>query len=78
MDDNNFYGNVSTIALFVYLIIAPNLQSLGITQTMFSEFVVAVVGIALAVWSACNPNTMRIFGNHKEEQVEDSDGDEGC
>ena len=91
MDSDNIQGNLSTIILFIYIIIAPYIESLGITQSMFAEFCFAVLGLAIAVWSAYNPNTLNIFGNKKtscqcecndEETSNDSESiitdEEGC
>ena len=65
--DNNIQGNLSTIILFIYIIIAPYIESLGITQSMFAEVCFAVIGLAIAVWSAYNPNSLKVFGNDKKE-----------
>ena len=90
--DNNIQGNLSTIILFIYIIISPYIESLGITQSMFAELCFAVLGLIIAVWSAYNPNNLGIFGNDKKtdcgcklnneeslyEEYETINDDEGC
>lgn len=66
-DDNNIQGNLSTIILFIYIIISPYIESLGITQSMFAEVCFAIIGLSIAVWSAYNPNTLKVFGNNKTD-----------
>ena len=92
MDFNdNIQGNLSTIILFIYIIISPYIESLGITQTMFSEVSFAIIGLIIAIWSAYNPNTLNIFGNQKtctcqetsenrvlNEEYDTNLEDEGC
>ncbi len=60
-------GNISTIAVWIYVIIAPYVTAYGITQELFVAFFVAVAGIILAVWSSKNPNTFAFLGNQSEE-----------
>ena len=91
--DNNIQGNLSTIILFIYIIISPYIESLGITQSMFAEVCFAVLGLIIAVWSAYNPNSLKIFGNESkcqcgmhenketvlnDEYVTSVDEEEGC
>lgn len=91
--DNNIQGNLSTIILFLYIIISPYIESLGITQSMFAEVCFAIIGLVIAVWSAYNPNSLKVFGNNKnncqctcntEEVLNDeyitdiTDDEEGC
>lgn len=91
-NDNNIQGNLSTIILFIYILISPYIESFGITQSMFAEFCFAILGLAIAVWSAYNPNTLKIFGNDKNNcqcKIEDKEtvlndeyetdtGEDGC
>lgn len=91
-NDNNIQGNLSTIILFLYILISPYVESLGITQSLFAEFCFAVLGLGIAVWSAYNPNTMKLFGNDKHEcqckmaceeavlndEYESGEGEDGC
>lgn len=65
--DNNIQGNLSTIILFIYILISPYIESLGITQSMFAEVCFAIIGLIIAVWSAYNPNTLEIFGNDNKD-----------
>lgn len=64
-------NNISTIAVWVYMIISPLLVKYGISidQPTFTAFFVALVGVILAVWSSKNPNTFGILGN--KEDVDD-------
>ncbi len=66
--DNNIQGNLSTIILIIYMLISPYVESLGITQSLFSEFCFAILGLGIAIWSAYNPNTLKIFNNHIPHQ----------
>ena len=61
MSDNNLTGNISTIAVWVYVILAPYIATY-ISQDVF----LAIVGIILAVWSSSNPNSFKILGNYKK------------
>ena len=61
MDNNNLTGNISTIAVWVYVILAPYIATY-ISQDVF----LAIVGIILAVWSSANPNSFKILGNQNQ------------
>ena len=58
MDDNNLTGNISTIAVWIYVILAPYIAQY-ITQDVF----LALVGILIAVWSSANPNDFSFLNN---------------
>lgn len=63
-------GNISTIASMIWTsIVAPLLLYLGIQidQGIGVGIVTAILTLAFLVWSAFNPNTMKLFGNNKEE-----------
>lgn len=62
MDDNNLTGNISTIAVWIYVILAPYIAQY-ITQDVF----LALVGILIAVWSSANPNDFSFLNNDKKE-----------
>lgn len=79
---DNIQGNVSTIAVAVYAILAPY-----IAQYVSQEVFVAICGLILVLWSAYNPNSFKIFGNairpnvdldnpvlNDEYECDDSDG----
>lgn len=82
---DNIQGNVSTVAVALYAILAPY-----ISQYVSQEVFVAIAGLLLVLWSAYNPNTFKFLGNDKEEPVtlDDNDGvlndeyvtgdDDGC
>ena len=60
MDD--WKNNVSTIAVLIYGVLSPYLAQY-LSADQFSALCIAIVSIVLVVWSAKNPNTMKIFGN---------------
>ena len=80
--------NLSTIFVFVYMLIAPILVKYGyeINQELFVSAMVAIVGLLGALFSANNPNKLKVFGNDKptvesEEPVLNDEyevGDDGC
>lgn len=62
--DDELKNNLSTIAVWVYVIIAPYISQY-ITQDQFATLLVAVVGLCIAIYSSANPNTMKSLGNDK-------------
>lgn len=58
MTDNNLTGNISTIAVWAYVILAPY-----ISQYVTQEVFLALVGIIIAVWSSANPNSFSFLNN---------------
>ena len=77
-------GNISTIVAMLWTILSPY-----IAQYVTQEAFVAICGLIIIVWSACNPNTFEAFGNavnktiNTEETVlnpeyECGDEDDGC
>lgn len=87
MSEDNIVGNISTIAVWLYVILAPYISQY-VTQDVF----LAIVGIIIAVWSSANPNSFNFLGNEKKpcvcdyqteetvmnEEYESSDDEEGC
>ena len=67
--DNELKNNLSTIAVLLYGILSPYLAQY-LNQEQFSALFIAVFGIILIVYSAKNPNTMKIFGNENVAKVE--------
>ena len=63
--------NISTIAVWVYMIISPILVKYGIDidQATFTAFFVALFGIILAIWSSRNPNDLEVLGNGATPEV---------
>lgn len=55
---DNIQGNVSTIAVALYAVLAPY-----ISQYVSQEVFIALCGLILVLWSAYNPNSFKIFGN---------------
>lgn len=62
-------NNLSTIFVFVYMLIAPLLIKYGyeINQEVFVSSMVAIVGLISAIYSAKNPNTIAALGNSDED-----------
>ena len=57
----NVQGNVSTIAVMLYAILAPY-----IAKYVSQEVFIAIIGLLAVIWSAYHPNTFAIFNNQKE------------
>ena len=67
-------NNLSTIFVFIYMLIAPILIKYGyeIKQEVFVSAMVAIVGLIGAIYSAKNPNKIGALGNAPEPiEVED-------
>jgi uncharacterized membrane protein YfcA len=59
-------NNISTIASMVWgVIISPILIAYGVSidNVVGTSIVSGFILLCLLVWSACNPNKMKIFGN---------------
>jgi hypothetical protein len=58
-------NNISTIAVFIYMLISPILVQYGynIQQEVFVGAFVGIFGLLLAIWSSRNPNTIAALGN---------------
>lgn len=69
-DNDNWKGNVSTILTWIWVIVAPYLADY-FTQESFVTLGVAIVGIIIAVWSSCNPNSFKWLGNGSEKKVDE-------
>ena len=70
--DNDLKNNLSTIAVILYGILSPILAQY-LSQEQFSALFIAVFGIIIIVYSAKNPNTMKIFGNDNVAKVENEE-----
>lgn len=55
---DNLTGNISTIAVWIYVILAPYISQY-ITQDVF----IALIGVIIAVWSSANPNDFAFLNN---------------
>ncbi len=64
MTETNFMGNVSTIAVWIWVIVSPYIASY-ITQDQFTSLFVAVIGIIIAVYSSYHPNNFEFLNNGK-------------
>ena len=63
-------GNVSTIATMVWgVIISPILVSYGVVidNAVGTAVISGLILLVLLIWSACNPNSLGVFGNKKDE-----------
>lgn len=60
--DDDIKNNLSTIAVWVYVVIAPYVSEY-ITQDQFVTLIVAIIGLCIAVYSSANPNTFKRLGN---------------
>ena len=70
-NDDDWQNNVSTIISFLWVFIAPYLANY-FTKDQFITLVLAIISVAILVWSAFNPNRMGIFGNKEVESVTDN------
>ena len=64
--------NISTIAVFIYMLISPILTSYGVSidQTTLTTAIMGVGGLLLAIKSAKHPNKIEILGN--KESLDDN------
>lgn len=63
-------NNLSTIFVFIYMLISPILIKYGIDikQEIFVSAMVAIIGLIGAIYSAKNPNTIQALGNGPEDE----------
>jgi len=61
--------NISTIAVLIYGACSAFLAQY-LTQEQFSAIFIAAINIILILYSAKNPNTLKVFGNASEEKIE--------
>ena len=69
-----YVGDISTIATMVWgVIISPLLVAYGviIDDPVGIAIVSGFILLCFLVWSACNPNKMRIFGNKPEDDSDE-------
>ena len=59
---NNLQGNLSTILVWIYCIIAPYIAQY-MSQDQFVTIMTALVGLIVAIWSAYNPNSFKFSKN---------------
>ena len=80
---DNIQGNLSTILVAIYAILAPY-----IAQYISQEVFLAICGLILVIWSAYHPNSFKIFGNNVKPPYDidnpilndeyECDEDDGC
>lgn len=63
-------NNISTIVVFIYMLLSPFLLKYGIEQDLFTTTVTGIIGIIIAIWSARNPNTLSAFNNNGDDTNE--------
>jgi len=69
---DNIQGNVSTIAVAIYALLAPY-----ISQYISQEVFLAIFGLILVIWSAYNPNSFAILGNDDKSNGSVDEYEEG-
>lgn len=57
-------GNISTIVSMLWIILSPYLA-----QYVTQEAFIAICGLIIIVWSACNPNSFEVFGNATKKVI---------
>lgn len=62
----NLQGNLSTVLVWIYVIIAPYIATY-MSQDQFVTIMTAVVGLIITIWSAYNPNSFKFLDNAPEE-----------
>lgn len=71
--ENNISTIVSMIVPFIAYVIAK-FCGFDLDEAMLTMFLTGVIELIVLIWSARNPNTMRIFGNAKPVTIEADDG----
>lgn len=91
MTDTNLTNNLSTIAVWVWVIVSPYITDY-FTQDQFTTLFVAVVGLIIAVYSSYKPNNFKFLGNdnpcqcnetcetvmNDEYEYSDTNDEDGC
>ena len=69
---DNLEGNISTLATWLGILIAPIVSNYGIDldQATLTTFIYSLIMIIIAVWSSYNPNTFKFLKNNKVFHVE--------
>ena len=72
---DNLEGNISTIATWLGILLAPIIINYGIDidQATLTTFIYTGILIIIAVWSSYNPNTFKFLKNNKVFVVEDEE-----
>lgn len=70
--DNDLKSNLSTMAVILYGILSPYLAQY-LSSEQFSALFIAVFGTILIVFSAKNPNKLKIFGNDNATVTENEE-----
>ena len=61
--------NLTTIAVFIYMLISPILSDYGVSidQSGFTSIIVGVIGLLIAIISAKYPHTINILKKDDDE-----------
>ena len=62
-------GNLTTIAVFIYMLISPILSEYGvlIDESTFTTGLIGIIGLIIAIKSAKHPHNLDIFKNKNNE-----------
>ena len=76
--ENNISTIVSMIVPFITYLLAQ-IFGFNIDQALLTMFLTGIIELIVLVWSARNPNTMKIFGNAPTPKEDvDCDTDDGA
>lgn len=72
---DNLEGNISTIATWLGILIAPIVVKYGIDidQATLTTFIYTTILIIIAVWSSYNPNTFKFLKNNQVFSVDNEE-----
>lgn len=63
-------NNISTVIMWAYVVLTPYISQY-ISQEQFLQLSWVLIGVAGAIWSSKNPNTIQWLGNASKEQDDD-------
>ena len=68
-------NNISTIAVFAYMLVSPcfAIWGINIDQGTFTSFIVGLIGLIIAIYSSKNPNTIKSLGNAVAQEPKEDD-----
>ena len=70
-------GNLTTIAVFIYMLISPILSEYGvlIDESTFTTGLIGIIGLIIAIKSAKHPHNLDIFKNEDTENSVNNSND---
>ena len=71
--ENNMSTIISMIVPFLTYLIAQ-FCGFDLDEAMLTMFLTGVIELIVLIWSARNPNTLKIFGNAKKDTATDDIG----